>query len=213
MYGSSVAAWILLFLLLAMVIGSLPVIKKVKKCSWIEAAIILLTWLGLIKDEPNQIMCDRSLGMKLLEVATEYTDVPNLSIEKNIISNSYCYQSGLPYIVVRFIPSPKADVELAAYHLKDVFESHVARFYPEHTTENFIEVFTRDRQVYIQIRYAWKHEEEKILAKVDDRSLHYQEKKAIRAHQKPSSQMLNQKLDEVKQRQREEATGEKKTLS
>lgn len=211
MSGTSTAAWVLLFLLLVVGVGSLPVIKKVKKCSWIEAAVILLTWLGLIKEEPNQIMFDRSLGMRILEIVQKFTDVPKLNIKENIVSNIQCYQSGLPYIIVRFIPSPNVDVERVAYYVQDAFESHVAQHYPEHSTECFIETFKRDLTVCIQIRYAWTHEEEKILSKVFDRSLNCRETKAIRSHQRPSDQKLNQKLQEVQEKQTKDVSAEKKT--
>lgn len=207
----NIAAWFVLILSLVVCFGTLPVIRKVKNCSWMDAIKILLTWLGFLTEEPNEIMCDDVLGGRLLEIVNQFTDVKKLTIRECIKSDATCFSSGLPYIRVHLIPRSGVNIEDVAYCLQDAFNTHVATHYPEHLPECFIDTIKDNVDVFFKIRYAWSEEQERILKQVSDRSLNCRESKARMEHRRPVDQKLNQKLEKAMEKQEVGAVEEKKT--
>lgn len=188
-------AYLLIFLIFAVCIGALPVIRKEKKCSWLEAFKILLRWMGILKEEPNEIMFDSILAWRILDVVNQFTNVKKLKAIEVVKSDKTCYSSGLPYLLVRFIPKSNSSLEEIAFWLQDVFNTHVATHYPRHIPESIVDIIkVGDGVVCFQIRYAWTDEEEKLLKAVHDRSLNCRETKAKSEHKRPSDYRLNNRI-------------------
>lgn len=216
MMGLEILAWILVIVIFGGLVTAVPVTRSVKKCTWKEAIITVLMYVGLLDEEQNLILSDTILQNELLKEVESYSSTKaELTIEDNI---SIGIHGNLPYITINFVSKREIDVQMLENVLINKFQLFVKRYYTEHCPACIVTTYRGNRgNYYVEIQFPWTKKEEHIFQTVVKNMQNADEKQIELMHQCPSDQMLDQKLKAAQRQQadrdQEEApVTEKKTV-
>lgn len=202
-----ILAWILVLGIFGGLVAAVPVTRSVKKCTWKEAVITVLTYVGLLDEEQNLILSDIILQNALLKEVEPYSSTKaELTIEDNIAIGIH---GNLPCITINFISKREIDVQMLENIIMNEFQQFVRRYYSEHYPACIVTTYRGNRgRYYIEIQFPWTKKELSIFQAAAKNMQNADEEKVELLHQRPSDQMLDQKLKAAKEKEADRAQEE-----